>query len=429
VNSEELALIQREFEENVDWETSSPVLIPRNTTLLSHGEELGLFDLLSSHTLAAIDTITNSRLASGIVAKLISLNTPEMIRYQSRDLSENGKPDEVVARTTDLFKKAPESIITAPQKGASNGSLEDLSMGSSISWLQDGEHSPSGDVPTDALEFLIPSWQHLFAVERELALSYPDSSALKPLQIACAGIKTVRDRLFQSNIRLVGYVARRVSYSRLSLADRIQEGSIGLLKAIERFDTTNGAKFSTYAVWWIRQAILRADADLSRLIRIPVHALSRISRASANSRCSCFTDITEEIQVPSFSRSNRENSDQEYRNCEADDYDESGYDHDIEIPFVINGFLDEFFEEKLIDNIVAEVVRREIANLSLRERVVIIHRYGIGGIDEKTLKDLGQVFHVTRERIRQIEMKAEKRLAQNKILKRIAHDYGFIEKK
>jgi RNA polymerase primary sigma factor len=216
-----------------------------------------------------------------------------------------------------------------------------------------------------------------------------------------------RDRLVTANLRLVVWVAKR--YGGLTLMDRIQEGNIGLMRAAKRFDHRRGTKFSTYAVWWIRQAISRAVADMNRTIRIPVHvhdSLRKIDKAKKKgyaetgheievSRISTLTELPEQ-QVQKLLRVPEEPS-----------------PIDAELAQTIEGFADrggETVEDIFIAEETRDLVHEHLELLDAKQQDIIRRRFGIGG-DEHTLEELGKIYGVTRERIRQIEAKALRTLS------------------
>ncbi len=255
--------------------------------------------------------------------------------------------------------------------------------------------------------------EELITVEEEVELA----------QRIKQGDQRALEKLTRANLRFVVSVAKQYQNQGLSLPDLINEGNLGLIKAAEKFDETRGFKFISYAVWWIRQSILQALAEQSRIVRLPLNqvgSLNKINKAFSkfeqeHERKPTSEELSKALDIPAEKV--------------ADTLRVSGRHVSVDAPFVSgeeNSLLDVLensdspsADNGLINESLSREINRALATLTERERDIIRYFFGIG-CQEKTLEEIGETFSLTRERVRQIKEKAIRRLrhtTRSKLLK------------
>jgi RNA polymerase primary sigma factor len=228
---------------------------------------------------------------------------------------------------------------------------------------------------------------------------------------------STKNKFIRANLRLVVSIAKRYQNNRMNFADLVQEGNLGLIRALDRFDYTRGHRFSTYATWWIRQAITRAIAVHSRSIRLPVHIIEllyKLNRARAKLTCELEHEPT--IKELAFFMKLSEERIRELEHLMSLDgisVDEQiSAEDDRHVIDLIKDAIEQPQEEKIeVDN-VTNYINELLIGLSPRESEILKRRYGIGSFEAQTLEEIGVLYNLTRERIRQIQERSIERLKE-----------------
>ncbi len=367
------------------------------------------------------------------------LKNDELVKKKSGLLKKLGnielQPEEITM-FTDKFLKAEKDIIelknnrrVIESKLQINGTREarqlarDLSTASKRPIVEE-----KLGMSLETIRELTTSYQNTLRQIRNIEFEFEDDCDVilqqcKEIKAGMSMLKAAKDRLIQANLRLVVSIAKKYTNRGLHFFDLIQEGNIGLIKAVEKFEYRKGYKFSTYATWWIRQAITRSISDQARTIRVPVHMIEQINKVVREQRALMQTlgreptdeEIAHKLGWPVSKVKTVKNVAREPISLETPVGEEE------------DSLLSDFIEDKDVENpatqtsfaLLQEELKEVLSTLPPREQEVLKMRFGLEDGYSLTLEEVGLYFEVTRERIRQIEAKALRRLRHPKRAKKL----------
>ena len=303
----------------------------------------------------------------------------------------------------------------------------DLEAGMDMDMPMDDDEEPLVDPVELAAEYNLDDPVRMYLKEIGQVKLLSAEEEIELAKRVSEGDKKAKDKLTEANLRLVVSIAKKYSGRGLHILDLIQEGNTGLIRAVDKFDYTKGNKFSTYATWWIRQAITRAIADQARTIRVPVHMVEVINKAT---RCNrklvqelgrepTLEEIAAELNLPieKIIEANRTAADTLSLDTPVGDEEDTTIGSFVEDDNTLGP------ADATSNTLLAEALSEILGTLTEREADVLRMRFGMYDGRTHTLEEVGQIFGVTRERIRQIENKAIRKLRHPSRAKKIKDFY------
>lgn len=347
---------------------------------------------------------------------------PVKLHKQARDLLVQGKDDGFLVQDDILMVfSEPETCIDEVDEFFIQAFEKGIDIFETISTRDDSDTFKSAEDIEKELESLVvvrhgesldPIKKYLKEIGRTPLLTFEQEVELA--QKYAKGDLVAKEKLTRSNLRLVVSIAKKYLGRRLSFLDLIQEGNKGLIRGVEKYDWKRGFKFSTYATWWIRQAITRAIADQSRTIRIPVHMVDQINRFYKTQRRLAqklgkepeLKQIAKEMEMSVEEIENLVKISQQPKSLSTP----VGEDKEATLEQFVADTSQPTMYDRVSRELLKEAVTDVLETLSPREQKVLIMRFGLEDGKSKTLEEVGKEFKVTRERIRQIEAKAIRKL-------------------
>ncbi len=333
-------------------------------------------------------------------------------------------PPEKIEQIYEMFENMGIHIVSAELEP----DLELLNLDDGISPDDEGEPETLVDPVELAAEYNLDDPVRMYLKEIGQVRLLTAEEEIELARQVAEGSKAAKDKLTEANLRLVVSIAKKYSGRGLHILDLIQEGNTGLIRAVDKFDYTKGNKFSTYATWWIRQAITRAIADQARTIRVPVHMVEVINKTT---RCNrklvqelgrepTLEEVAAELNLPveKIIEANRTAADTLSLDMPVGDEEDT----------TIGSFVEDDNTPSPVDatsnTLLAEALHEILGTLTEREADVLRMRFGMYDGRTHTLEEVGQIFGVTRERIRQIENKAIRKLRHPSRAKKIRDFYA-----